>query len=267
MNLVAPLTPCLQEVLDDVLPLVEAVSFKSPGDEVFPGKACFLECSLNIAAFDFQSRVESEGILAALQSGKYTSFACDLGPNCERRIGTSENGFPRAFPLSKPLSNEAYLRLAKENVAWLRESFGGYLQLENNNYFPTGAYERTCEPDFISRVLDALDVNLLLDVAHAAISAHYLGYSDLWDYLASIPLERVREIQVSRAGPLNGIMEDLHEVPGPVEMELVDDLIRACPRARFLTIEYYRDPCKLRKAFREFHHHFGIAPMPNTSFR
>jgi hypothetical protein len=69
--------------------------------------------------------------------------------------------------------------------------------VENLDYNPTGAYETVCRPDFIQNVLAASGVELLLDLAHARISAAALGLS-VEPYLDQLPLEKVRQIHVNR---------------------------------------------------------------------
>ena len=241
MKLCAPLTDTFRSRSNILLPMVGAVSFKEPSEEVYPGKIHFLECSYNIADLEFASKLEKSGLLAALRSGKYESFACDIGPNCETVMGYSPNGFSRAMPTSPPISDEEYLKRAAKNVGWLRGHYSGYIQVENLNYFPTGAYERVCEPDFVCQILEATGLGLLLDIGHAVVSTHYLGYDDVMSYINGLPLHRVREIQVSRAGMMGGVFEDLHEVPGEVELSIVRKIIANGYDIEYLTVEYYRD--------------------------
>jgi hypothetical protein len=233
-----------------LLPLVSAVSFKAPGEEQFPGKRHFLECSLNIADADFSSKMEASGLLNALRSGKYESFACDIGPNCPMRREYSINGFPRAVAVGESIPDDVYLERATRNIHWLRGQFGGYVHAENLNYFPTGAYERVCEPEFVRRLIDATGIGLLLDVAHALISASNLGYADPMGYIRQLPLERVREIHASHAGELGGILEDLHEPPGNEEIRIAEEVVANGASGAYLTVEYYRDSGVLCQVYR-----------------
>ena len=256
MKLCVPVTDVFRSRKNILLGMVSAVSFKDPSDEIFISKAHFLECSYKIADQEFPNQLEKSGILQALDSGKYESFACDIGPNCERVVGSSPNGLPRAMPASEsePISDEEYLERAARNAEWLRGHFTGYIQVENLNYFPTGAYERVCEPDFVHRIIESASIGLLLDIPHAVVSAHYLGYDNVTSYMEALPLGKVREIQLSRAGMLNGVFEDLHEAPGDAEIQIVNELIAGGHDIQYLTIEYYRDPDILCDAYSSLSH-------------
>jgi len=242
MYLCVPVTDVFRVRSSVLLPLVSAVSFKYPSFEVFLGKAHFLECSYNIADIDFRAKLQQSGLLDALRSGKYESFACDIGPNCSTVRGYSQNRFPRAMPTSLPISDEEYLERAAKNTEWLRAEYSGYIQVENLNYFPTGAYERVCEPDFVCMITEIAGVGLLLDIGHAVVSSHYLGYDDVISYINGLPLHKVHEVQLSQAGMLKGIFEDLHEVPGKVELSIVRKIIANGYDLKYLTVEYYSDP-------------------------
>lgn len=259
MRLCIPLTDLFRSRSESLLPLVGAVSFKELSDEDFTGKANFLESSYKIADPAFANQLEAAGLVEALQSGKYESFACDIGPNCEKVRGYSRDGRPRAVPTSPPVSDQAYLGQVVQNVEWLRTHYAGYFQVENNNYFPTGAYERVCEPEFINKITGVDNVGLLLDIGHAAVSAHYLGYKDVMAYVEALPLHRVREIQLSRAGTLEHGFEDLHDVPGEEEFEIVQEITARGHHVEYLTVEYYGNADVLCDVYDSMSHYFSIA--------
>ena len=75
MKLCVPVTDVFRSRREVLLPIVSAVSFKEPSEEVFPSKAHFLECSYNIADVEFSRKVEESGFLDALCSGKYERVA------------------------------------------------------------------------------------------------------------------------------------------------------------------------------------------------
>ena len=106
--------------------MVGAVSFKHPSDDEFPGKELMLECSLNIAGAGFQREMEDMGLLPALRSGRFTSFAFDLGPAwADYTEGRSAGGYPRYLPVSGQLDMDEYLAGAQRNFEYLRRSFSG----------------------------------------------------------------------------------------------------------------------------------------------
>ena len=59
-----------------------------------------------------------------------------------------------------------------------------------------------------------INCGVLLDLAHARISAHNMGYADPRDYLSLLPLDRIREIHVTESGWEGDQRVDLH---GPIQ--------------------------------------------------
>ena len=59
----------------------------------------------------------------------------------------------------------------------------------------------TAQPSVIRTVLEETDCGLLLDLSHARISAHYLEVEEadinLWDYLAALPTQRLKELHLT----------------------------------------------------------------------
>lgn len=95
------------------------------------------------------------------------------------------------------------------------------------------------DPAMIRRVLDAVDVGLLLDLAHARVAAAFHGM-DVEAYLAQLPLERVRQIHVSGVREVGGVLQDAHETLSAEDYDLFRwALERTRPEA--VTLEYFRD--------------------------
>jgi uncharacterized protein (UPF0276 family) len=101
------------------------------------------------------------------------------------------------------------------------------------------------DPAFITRVIEGADCRLLLDLAHARVSAHMRG-QPARDYIAQLPLDRLIEIHVSgpRPSPVDGRLVDAHE---PLQEE--DDALLAWVlervRPQAVTLEYTRDRAQL----------------------
>ena len=74
----------------------------------------------------------------------------------------------------KVYSYQEMIGFSIENTNWLRQTLPDniLIGLENNNYYPTPAYEIITEGEFISEVLDKNNLFLLLDIAHAMVTAH-----------------------------------------------------------------------------------------------
>jgi uncharacterized protein (UPF0276 family) len=119
------------------------------------------------------------------------------------------------------------------------------LILENLDYCPGGAYEHICEPDFIAGVLEESGAGLLLDLAHARVSAERLGVP-IHEYLARLPLDRVRQLHISGPRLRDGMLADAHEPLLEEDYALLSHVLgQARPLA--LTLEYHRDEAALRE--------------------
>ena len=95
------------------------------------------------------------------------------------------------------------------------------------------------DPAMIRRVLDGLDVGLLLDLAHARVAATF-HQLDVRDYLAQLPLERVRQIHLSGAREVGGVLQDAHETLSEADYDLFQWTLSRT-RPEIVTLEYYRD--------------------------
>src|SRR5262249_54549759 len=109
---------------------------------------------------------------------------------------------------------------------------------------PGGAYEHVCEPAFIAAVLSETSVGLLLDLAHAQVSASRLGLP-IEDYLGQLPLDQVRQLHISGPRWRDGELYDAHEALLEEDYRLLEwVLARTQPWA--LTLEYNREEAELR---------------------
>ncbi|MDZ7705467.1 MAG: DUF692 family protein [Trueperaceae bacterium] len=96
------------------------------------------------------------------------------------------------------------------DLALLSGRFGAErVVAENIIYFGPGGKTAAAatDPDLISRVLRDSGVGLLLDLAHARISALHYG-CDARDYIAALPTERLRELHVTGTGQHEGRWRD-----------------------------------------------------------
>lgn len=94
-------------------------------------------------------------------------------------------------------------------------------------------------PEFVRKVLSATGCGLLLDLAHARISAEVL-HVDVHDYLVSLPLDLVVEIHVSGPRKEQGFLRDRHDRLAREDYRLLEWVLRRCsPRA--ITLEYWKD--------------------------
>ncbi|HEX7022972.1 MAG TPA: DUF692 family protein [Trueperaceae bacterium] len=113
------------------------------------------------------------------------------------------------------------------------------LLLENLDFNPTGAYDHICEPAFIHEAVTRADVFFLLDLAHAQVSASRLGYK-LEDYLAALPLDRVRQLHLSGPRDRDGTLWDAHEPLREEDYALLHDILKVT-EPWSITLEYGKD--------------------------
>ncbi|SRR6266540_1431062 len=146
---------------------------------------------------------------------------------------------------SPALPREELLTNICRNVCALGSAIPVPLILENLDYCPGGAYEHICEPAFIAAVLEETGAGLLLDLAHARVSASRLG-QPIETYLGQLPLNRVRQLHLSGPRLCDGVLFDAHEPPLEEDYVLLEWVLRRSdPLA--LTLEYNREEAALRE--------------------
>lgn len=121
------------------------------------------------------------------------------------------------------------------------------LLLENLDYCPGGAYEHVCEPEFIDALLSATDCGMLLDLAHAQVTASWLGIP-VEELLDRMPLERVVEVHVSSPRESDthaGRLYDAHEPVTERDLDLLR-LVLSRSSPRMVVLEFRRDAEQLR---------------------
>jgi uncharacterized protein (UPF0276 family) len=158
--------------------------------------------------------------------------------NCDQAL--VESGMFR--PGGRRLAREEMLQAAADNTAWLREALppGVLIAVENNNYFPTEAYETVTDGDFLTELTERTGCGLLLDLAHAMITAHNTGRR-LEEYTATLPLARTVQIHVCEPGLRPGtVATDAHHCPGQDMDGRVAAFARTLP-VWYVTVEYYKD--------------------------
>jgi hypothetical protein len=159
----------------------------------------------------------------------------------------------------KIYSETEMIQNAKKNVDWLRNTLGDEVKIgmENNNYYPTKAYDIVTSGEFISELIESCNIHLLLDIAHAMVTAHNmrLNYSE---YIATLPLNRLIQLHICQPNiPESSIVAtDAHEVPDDLMIQHARQLSEQYKSIEYLTIEYYKDKNllidsinKLREAF------------------
>lgn len=166
-------------------------------------------------------------------------------------------------PGGEIFSRGQLLSNAKENLTWLKKITANrnvLIAVENNNYYPTPAYEHVTDPEFITRIVDDNKIGFLFDLAHARITV--LNRALLYEpYLAALPMERALQIHVSQWGnDAAGMAVDAHEAPGPKLNEEILKIVKK-NRIKYVTIEYYSNLYKLLETLKTYRMQLEKRPM------
>jgi uncharacterized protein len=91
--------------------------------------------------------------------------------------------------------DEIFERMLADVELVIRQFGREHVIVENAPYHPNENKHLRggIEPDLISQVVETANCGFLFDVAHARISAHYIGMA-IDDYLTQLPLSRLQEL-------------------------------------------------------------------------
>ncbi len=117
--------------------------------------------------------------------------------------------------------------------------------LENMPCMPHPHHQIESDPEITSEILATTGCGLLLDLAHARVGARYNGLQPA-DYLARLPLDKVRQVHVSGPRMRGNNLFDAHESMQDEDYDLLEwTLTRTRPEV--VTLEYFRDRDALRE--------------------
>lgn len=142
-------------------------------------------------------------------------------------------------PTTAVLDRDATFDAIVGTVRALKDRLPVPILLENLDAQGGGAYEHVCEARFVREVLEASETGLLLDLAHAAVTASRQDLS-LDDYLAELPMDRVRQVHVSGVRWDGGVVWDAHETLRDEDLAVVRRVL-AVTEPWAVTLEYGRD--------------------------
>ncbi|MFH1140033.1 MAG: DUF692 family multinuclear iron-containing protein [Pseudomonadota bacterium] len=210
--------------------------------QALPKKPAVFHWNRGLVQENFRSAFFEENLPEFLAAIEAELFSFDLGPACRKN--------QYVLPLSPTLDQEDLKTEFARSLDLVRKHYSGPLAAENYNYYPTGLYEHICRPDFIAASLIEFDLGLILDLAHAWVSAVNLGLT-VADYLAELPLEKVREIHLSRPYFHPRTAVDAHQAPETEDFALLSFTLGLLPHPRnvLVAIEYYQDLPRLEQAY------------------
>ncbi len=209
------------------------------------------ETILNLADDRFPEMVVADRVVEAIEALCPRWVSLHLGFSTTRVVALGQ-GKP-AVGDGLVLSRAEVLSRLVENVAWLRARLPDVpLLLENLDYMPreiSGAYEYVCEPEFVGEALAATGCALLLDLAHAQVSAGNLGRP--WpEYVERLPLDAVRQVHLSRPVQQGALWVDAHLPIGAEEADRLAALLPQLPRCEVVTLETFGPPEALEPQLR-----------------
>ncbi len=168
-----------------------------------------------------------------------TLFSFHAASSCDDPI-LKDNMFQ---PNGKQYSRDEMLNNAANNIKVLKEKLGNdrRIAIENNNYYPTDAYQLITDPDFISEVVNKNDIWFLFDMAHAKVSAHNRKM-DFETYMDGLPLDRAIQLHIAKHGINDENMAyDAHLIPEATDLLLVKEILENNRQIKYITMEYYKD--------------------------
>jgi hypothetical protein len=140
--------------------------------------------------------------------------------------------------------DDIFARIAK-NITIFKKNIPVQLLVENIADTPQEVtlYDHYpfAEPEKISRVVKDNDMDMILDLTHAKITAMYRNW-DIYDYLQALPLHRVREIHVNGSGyDTQGFPDDTHHAMEEVDKTLLTWVLQYT-KPNIITLEYLGVP-------------------------
>ncbi len=204
-------------------------------------KERFFHCDQDLTlpwSNDFKSLLEK--ILIKKTKIKYITFQATRC--CARAKIKNE-----IFILSgKKFSKNEMLKEAKKNLKWMKKKFGNNLKigLENNNYYPTSAYDIISEGSFISEVIRSNKLFFLFDLAHAQVTASNKNIK-FDKYIDSLPMNEMLQMHICKPKISKKISKDTHYLPDDRMFQQIKIISKKYRNLKFFTIEYYKDAEKL----------------------
>ena len=226
--------------LSEILKLSDALEIRDISQPVSSFLPRLYHCELSIT--ENWTNAEIENALSTINKNRVSlvSFhlnSCFIKPNIKDGIFQ---------PSQHKLTKKEIIDNARKNIAALRSRLSEniVIALENNNYYPTGAYEIVTDTRFVNSLLTDLDIKLLLDIGHAEIAA-YNCKLNIDDYIRNFDLEKVCQIHLSRIEKDVDLYRDTHTELKEENWQYFKKIIIWCPNIKFVTIEYYQDDKKL----------------------
>lgn len=207
----------------------------------------FFHCDADITLpWTQQFKLELKQILNKKNKIKYISFQ-------STRCCEKSKIINKVYVLSgKKYKKKEMFFEAKKNINWLRKNFGNKLLigLENNNYYPTEAYDFVTDGDFIDKVVRDNKLFFLFDLAHAQVTASNKKIN-FQKYVNSLPMDLMLQMHICRPLINHKISRDMHYLPNNKMFKEIKLIASRYKNLKFFTIEYYKNADKLISVIKE----------------
>lgn len=149
---------------------------------------------------------------------------------------------------SRPLTEHEQLNNISKSLKTIRDLVGSdrNIGFENNNYYPTGAYDICTSENFLVKVLENTGMHLLLDYAHAKVTSINRSI-DFGSYIqALLNSNTCQQIHFCEHTVYNSPVKDkakaidAHELPSVQTTTEVLEIAKSY-KVPYLTVEYYKD--------------------------
>ena len=147
-------------------------------------------------------------------------------------------------PTSQVISFKEQLENVRNSLKQIRKILGTDIEIgvENNNYYPTGAYDICSSADFLRALIEENDLHLLFDIAHAKVTCknRNIDYASYKNQLLELDCRQIHLCEPLIPENSDALALDSHKLP-TTESILEADNICTTHGIRYLTIEYYKD--------------------------
>lgn len=137
--------------------------------------------------WDEESQKHLQRIARLIEHLKCNSFS--------EHISWSRHRTSHTHDLLPILYNDENLDVIVDNINRVQDVLGMQIAVENPSIYAKLPHQYS-ETDFINKILDNTNCSLLLDINNIEVCGYNLGFQ-IPDYLASIDLEKVREIHIA----------------------------------------------------------------------
>lgn len=147
--------------------------------------------------------------------------------------------------LYDPALRSAMIERFLRTIRKVKQSLGIPLVVENFPYYTWWRhYKLGSDPGFISEICETGDCGFLLDISHAQCSAWHF-HMDIRDYLAALPIQRVREIHLAGSIIRPEGLRDAHTALNPTDYLILEEVLRRAD-PEFITLEYGGMPDRIQ---------------------